>query len=58
MLFTSAIKLSDRLHLSLLQSSDAPALFALTDANRLYLRQWLPWLDEATSRPTARPLSP
>jgi ribosomal-protein-serine acetyltransferase len=24
---------------------DAPKLFALTDANRAYLRQWLPWLD-------------
>nr|WP_228024535.1 GNAT family protein [cf. Phormidesmis sp. LEGE 11477] len=25
--------------------ADTDALFALTDANRSYLRQWLPWLD-------------
>jgi ribosomal-protein-serine acetyltransferase len=33
------------LELRLLQISDAQELFALTDANRVYLRQWLPWLD-------------
>ncbi len=27
---------------------DADELFALTDLNRLYLRQWLPWLDNIT----------
>ncbi|HEX4999398.1 MAG TPA: GNAT family protein [Terriglobia bacterium] len=26
----------------------APALFALVEANRARLRQWLPWLDETT----------
>jgi ribosomal-protein-serine acetyltransferase len=31
--------------LRLLQLADAQELFALTDANRSYLRQWLPWLD-------------
>jgi ribosomal-protein-serine acetyltransferase len=36
------------LELRLLQISDAQELFALTDANRLYLRQWLPWLDNTT----------
>jgi ribosomal-protein-serine acetyltransferase len=35
----------DRYELRLLQKEDAAALFALTDANRDYLRQWLPWLD-------------
>ncbi|MFH1496761.1 MAG: GNAT family protein [Verrucomicrobiota bacterium] len=28
-----------------LQPEDADELFALTDANRAYLRRWLPWLD-------------
>jgi ribosomal-protein-serine acetyltransferase len=37
--------ISDDLELRLLQLADAEELFALTDANRLYLRQWLPWLD-------------
>lgn len=27
----------------------AAELFELTDANRLYLRQWLPWLDATTT---------
>ena len=34
-----------RYELRLLQKADAAAMFALTDANRDYLRQWLPWLD-------------
>ena len=29
----------------LLEKRHAKELFALTDANRTYLRQWLPWLD-------------
>ncbi len=33
------------LELRLLQLDDAPALFALVDANRLVLREWLPWVD-------------
>ena len=37
--------LTDRLQLRSLQLTDANELFALTDANRDYLRQWLPWLD-------------
>ena len=38
-------RISDSHQLRLLQLADAEELFALTDANRLYLRQWLPWLD-------------
>jgi ribosomal-protein-serine acetyltransferase len=38
-------RVSDRHELRLLQLSDADELFAQVDANRAYLRQWLPWLD-------------
>ena len=41
-------QLSDRHELRLLQLADAEELFALTDVNRRYLRQWLPWLDGVT----------
>ncbi len=41
-------RISDRHELRLLQIEDAQELFALTDANRSYLRQWLPWLDLIT----------
>ncbi|WP_310487855.1 GNAT family protein [Chamaesiphon sp. VAR_69_metabat_338] len=42
------LPVGDRYQLRLLQLNDAPELFALTDANRSYLRQWLPWLDVVT----------
>lgn len=29
-----------------LQPADAAVLFALTDENRAYLREWLPWVDD------------
>jgi ribosomal-protein-serine acetyltransferase len=31
--------------LRVLREDDAAELFALTDANRAYLRRWLPWVD-------------
>lgn len=34
--------------LRVLRESDAAELFAVTDANRSFLRQWLPWLDVVT----------
>ena len=37
------------LELRQLQLTDAPALFAIVDANRAALREWLPWVD-ATNR--------
>jgi ribosomal-protein-serine acetyltransferase len=39
------ISVDHEIELRLLGREDAPELFALTDANRAYLRQWLPWLD-------------
>jgi ribosomal-protein-serine acetyltransferase len=40
-------RITDRHELRLLQATDAAELFALTDTNRVHLRQWLPWLDYA-----------
>lgn len=39
------IPVTDRCRLVPLDVRDADELFSLTDANRGYLRQWLPWLD-------------
>ena len=38
-------QIDDETHLRLLEPRHANALFALVDANRRHLRQWLPWLD-------------
>jgi ribosomal-protein-serine acetyltransferase len=40
-----AHKITPDLELRLLQPTDAKTLFALIDANRTYLREWLPWVD-------------
>jgi ribosomal-protein-serine acetyltransferase len=37
--------LPQRYELRLLQIDDAAQMFTLTDTNRDYLREWLPWLD-------------
>ena len=42
-------RVNDRYELRLLQASDSDELFALTNANRSYLRDWLPWLDSTNS---------
>jgi ribosomal-protein-serine acetyltransferase len=41
------LRISDRHELRLFETADAAELFAVTDANRAYLRQWLPWVDSA-----------
>ena len=43
------IPVTDRCRLVPLELADADELFALTDENRRYLRQWLPWLDSIRS---------
>ena len=46
---TDTLIVSPDLSLRPLQLTDAEALFALTDRNRPYLREWLPWLDKTQS---------
>lgn len=43
------IKVDDDLQLRLLQMEDADQLFDMTDSNRPYLREWLPWVDSNQS---------
>lgn len=43
------LRIDDQLELRQRLPEDAGELFALTDLNRAYLKQWLPWLDFCTS---------
>ncbi len=43
------LKIDSELELRQLSERDGTTLFDLTDKNRRYLRQWLPWLDDTTS---------
>lgn len=40
---------NDDIQLKLLELRDADEIFALTDVSRLYLREWLPWVDGTRS---------
>ncbi len=42
-------KVTDEIELRLIEQRYAESLFALTDANREHLRQWLPWVDATRS---------
>jgi len=46
---TLRIQIDVDTELRTIEERDAPAIFALTNANRLYLRQWLPWVDSTRS---------
>lgn len=39
------LTIDDKVQLRPFEVKDAPVLYATVDANRTYLRQWLPWLD-------------
>jgi ribosomal-protein-serine acetyltransferase len=41
-----ALPVASGLRLAQLHVDDMEELFALTDANRVHLRRWLPWLDQ------------
>ena len=48
-------RVDDEIELRLLEAGHAAVLYAVIDANRPYLRQWLPWLDSTrTEVDTAR----
>lgn len=40
-----ALTVDDEVAVELAEESDAPLIFALTDANRDHLRPWMPWVD-------------
>ena len=40
--------------LRILREDDSADLFAVTDANRAFLRRWLPWVDAVTSEEDSR----
>lgn len=46
--------ITESLSLRPLRLADAEELFTLTEANRTYLRQWLPWLDTVKSADDTR----
>ncbi|WP_226528798.1 GNAT family N-acetyltransferase [Metabacillus niabensis] len=41
-------KINDELSLKLVEVRDAECVFELTNHSRIYLREWLPWLDTTT----------
>ncbi|TQR46020.1 GNAT family N-acetyltransferase [Paenibacillus popilliae] len=42
-------KINDDIQLKILEIRDANELFLLSDKNREYLREWLPWVDRTVS---------
>ncbi|WP_244897355.1 GNAT family N-acetyltransferase [Marinococcus halophilus] len=44
----------EELYLKLLEPSDAPAIFSLTDNSREHLKEWLPWVDHTNEEKDTR----
>lgn len=42
-------RIDEELSIKLVELNDAEKLYALIDKSRIYLREWLPWLDGTTS---------
>ncbi len=49
------IEVRDGLALRTFTIEDVPALFAVVEKNRTYLRQWMPWLDITATEDRLRP---
>ncbi|CAG7646906.1 GNAT family N-acetyltransferase [Paenibacillus allorhizosphaerae] len=47
-------KIDSEVELKMLGMQEAEALFRLTDANRQYLREWMPWIDETKTSEDTR----
>ncbi len=47
--YPSRIAVDDGLELRLVEERDAEEIFRATEANRAYLREWLPWVDSTRS---------
>ncbi len=47
--YPARISVDDEIELRPVEEKDAAVIFALTDANRAYLRRWLPWVDGTRS---------
>ena len=43
--YPASIRVDGEIEIRLVAEGDAPRVFALTDQDREYLRQWLPWVD-------------
>lgn len=52
--YPSRIPVDDGLELRLVTEGDAEEIFRATEANRAYLREWLPWVDATTRVEDAR----
>lgn len=50
------LKVDEEISLKLLEPTDADELFTLVDESRMYLRRWLPWVDEVQKATDYKPI--